>query len=337
MAARNYRRQLLMLYEEDAGFEKGPAEKPAGFLKLEVRGSVGLLTSLVQNLKDIKDEGLVYKGFIGASEGPAFIDTGTIPVDGRGRGESSWRFDPENVGGTGYGIDSFDVFGVMSCKPANRGPGIACPLAGHTGKPREDWKELLRESFEEELHMPEPGEKVAQPSAPEPQQPPEALREGEPLQAPGALREGEPLQAPALREGEPEQPPGVLREGEPEHGTRQARPEPTKHSGLERVIGEALDFYPGVQPFERPEPGCRWWRINSYGYLFGIKYNQNSGIRYYIYGIPGVYNTQAHMQMEAYGFLKWHPLKGESHIPGERGYWLAYVDAKTGVLADPVT
>ena len=122
-AARNYRRQLLMLYQEDAGFGKEPGIKPAGFLKLEIKGGAGLLSSLVQNLRDIKDEGMVYKGFIGASEGAVFIGTGTIPVDGRGRGESAWRFDPDNVGGTGYNIDRFDSFGVMA----------PCPMAGHWG------------------------------------------------------------------------------------------------------------------------------------------------------------------------------------------------------------
>ncbi|HZX46286.1 MAG TPA: hypothetical protein VFF83_03370, partial [Clostridia bacterium] len=142
-AARNYRRQLLMLYQEDAGFGKEPGKKPAGFLKLEVKSGAGLLSSLVQNLRDIKDEGMVYKGFIGASEGPIFIITGTIPVDGRGRGESAWRFDPDNVGGTGYDIDRFDLFGVMALRPGDREPGIVLPLSGHIGKPRKDWRELL--------------------------------------------------------------------------------------------------------------------------------------------------------------------------------------------------
>lgn len=339
-AARNYRRQLLMLYEEDAGFGKEPGKKPAGFLKLEVKGGAGLLTSLVQNLRDIKDQGMVYKGFIGASEGPTFIVTGTIPVDGRGRGESSWRFDPDNVGGTGYDIDSFDVFGVMALRPDDRAPGIVLPLSGHTGKPRKDWKELLRKSLaggaaEKEREVPEAvkephGSAAAAEEAVDAKQP-----AGHPETAEAVHRHGPMDMAAKPGTLKPQQVPEALAESEPDPGLQQTGPEAAKHSGLERIIEEALSFYPCVQPFEQPKQDCRWWRINSYNYLFGVKYRPNGGIGYYIYGIPGIYHTQTQMQMEAYGFFKWRPLKGEGHIPGGSGYWLAYVDAKTGALANP--
>ena len=339
-AARNYRRQLLMLYQEDAGFGKEPGIKPAGFLKLEIKGGAGLLSSLVQNLRDIKDEGMVYKGFIGASEGAVFIVTGTIPVDGRGRGESAWRFDPDNVGGTGYNIDRFDLFGVMALRPDGRSPGIFLPLSGHTGIPRKGWKELLCKSLSGDT-----AEKV--------QKTPEAVKEPKISAAeaeeavdskqPAGHREmAEEVHKPkpkdmAAKPGtlKPKQAPEAPGEGEPGPGLQQIGPEAAKHSGLERIIEEALSFCPRVQPFEQPEQDCRWWRINSYDYLFGVKYRRNGGIGYYIYGIPGIYHTQAQMQMEAYGFSKWRPLKGEGRIPGDSGYWLAYVDAKTGALANP--
>lgn len=339
-AARNYRRQLLMLYQEDAGFGKDPGKKPAGFLKLELKGGAGLLSSLVQNLRDIKDEGMVYKGFIGASEGPAFIVTGTIPVDGRGRGESAWRFDADNVGGTGYDIDSFDVFGVMALRPDDRAPGIVLPLSGHTGKPRKDWKELLRKSLEGDAA--EKAQKTPE-TEKKPQRSATAAEEAVDAKQPAGHPEtAEAVHIPvpkdmAAKPGtlKPKQAPEALGEGEPVPGLQQTGPEAAKHSGLERIIEEALSLYPCVQPFEQPEQDCRWWRINSYDYLFGVKYRRNGGIGYYIYGIPGIYHTQAQMQMEAYGFLKWRPLKGESRIPGDCGYWLAYVDAKTGALANP--
>ena len=38
--------------------------------------------------------------------------------------------------------------------------------------------------------------------------------------------------------------------------------------------------------------------------------------------------------MEAYGFSNGAPLREEPH-PRDSGYWLAYVDAKTGALANP--
>lgn len=339
-ASRNYRRQLLMLYQEDAGFGSEPGKKPAGFLKLEIKGGAGLLTSLVQNLRDIKDEGMVYKGFIGASEGPVFVVTGTIPVDGRGRGESAWRFDPDNVGGTGYDIDRFDVFGVMALRPDGRPLGIVLPLSGHIGKPKRDWKELLRkclagDAAENSQKTPEPV-KEAQENAAAAKKTVDAKQPAghpETAEVVHKLKHEDMTAKPCTLESR--QAAEVLGESETSPGLQQIGPEAAKHSGLERIIEEALSLYPRVQPFEQPERDCRWWRINSYNYLFGVKYRRNGGIGYYIYGIPGIYHTQAQMQMEAYGFLGWRPLKGEGRTPGDSGYWLAYVDAKTGVLANP--
>lgn len=319
-AARNYRRQLFMLYSEDKGFGKAPGKEPTGFLKLEVKGSAGQLTYVVQNLRDIKDEGLFYKGFIGVSSDASFVVTGTIPVSGGGRGESAWRFDPENVGGTGHGIDSFDVFGVIVLKPGDREHRIVCPLAGHTGKISNDWKGFLRRSME--------GTANVSGAAPGRNEMREAV---ETCQKDAGTVEAVKAMSPT---GKSE---AAKAEKPPEPGMQKTKPEYGVHSGFERFIEEALKLYPGVQPFEQPDQGSRWWRINSFGYLFGVRYDEDGSIRYYAYGIPGVYQTQAQMQMEAYGFYKWRPLKGEGHIPGERGYWLAYVDAKTGVLANPAT
>ncbi len=339
-AARNYRRQLLMLYQEDAGFGSEPGKKPAGFLKLEIKGGMGLLTSLVQNLRDIKDEGMVYKGFIGASEGPVFVVTGTIPVDGRGRGESAWRFDPDNVGGTGYDIDRFDVFGVMALRPGDRSLGIVLPLSGHIGKPKRDWKELLRKSLAgdadgttRENREPDKTPEKDAPAAADAKAAERPAGHPETAEVVHKLKHEDMTAKPGTLESR--QAAEVLGESETSPGLQQIGPEALKHSGLERIIEEALSLYPRVQPFEQPERDCRWWRINSYNYLFGVKYRRNGGIGYYIYGIPGIYHTQAQMQMEAYGFLGWRPLKGEGRTPGDSGYWLAYVDAKTGVLANP--
>lgn len=287
-AARNYRRQLYMLYQEDPGFGADDDKKPEGFLKFEVKGSTGMLTSLVQNLKDLREEGLVYKGFIGSTDGSLFVSTGTIPVDGRGRGESRWRFDPEDIAGTGYGINKFNVFGVMVF--GNGEEEMVCPLAGHTGNLIKDWKRLL-------------GKKGA--------------KAGKSTEAEAVAQ----ISTKTL-----EQQGNMAKKTKPGHH---------RHSGSESFIEEMLKFCPGIQPFCQSDPNCRWWRINSYNYLFGIMFDDSGEIRYYIYGIPGVYNTQAHMQMEAYGFCKWHPQRGEGHRPGDCGYWLAFVDSKTGTLANP--
>ena len=284
-----------MLYQGDPGFGTDNGKKPAGFLKLEIKGSTGLLTSLVHNLRDLREEGLVYKGFIGSTGASVLVNIGTIPVDGRGRGESRWRFDPEDVAGTGYGIDSFNVFGVMVF--GNSKKNTVCPLMGHTGKLAQDWKALFNKKGAKDDEYTE-AEAVAQ----------EKTDQWE------TVVTKEPAEAPKGPVEPPEQPP---------IGYAKASPD----------VAEKMQAFP-EEPGQ-PGSNCRWWRINRYNYLFGIMYDDSGAARYYIYGIPGVYNTQAHMQMEAYGFCKWRPQKGEGNRSGDCGYWLAFVDSRTGVLANP--
>jgi hypothetical protein len=144
VSRRNYRRQSIMLREQDGGFGIQAGRKPAGYIKLEVKGKRGLLTCFVQGLKYYQDGEYIYKGFIAkAHDRPMFVDTGTLVIDNSGKGQMVWRFDAADIEGTGYSIEEFDVFGILVQGEGVSNKGLVCPLIGSTGRLAHGWKEAL--------------------------------------------------------------------------------------------------------------------------------------------------------------------------------------------------
>jgi len=331
VAARDYRRQLLLLNQKDRGFEIDTGRKPTGFARIQTKGGKGLLTFIIQNLRDIKEEGLVYKGFIAAAgREPVFVNTGTIPVDGSGKGEGTWGFEPANVGGTGYSLDKFSLFGIAVYRPEDGKYDSVCLISDGKEKLPEGWKEILNGSV---LKTADKNDGLGAAEEPERElsgETDEALAQRMVEDTVDQAPDKTPDKAPAAVYAELIR---GLTEGSsaPDRNSEQHWIKP----GPGDYIRETLKHYPKVQPFENPVPGCHWWRINSYDYLFGIMYDGDEELKYYAYGIPGTYQTQAQMQMETYGFSQWRSRKGSEHGPGNPGYWLAFVDAKTGVLAGP--
>ena len=63
-------------------------------------------------------------------------------------------------------------------------------------------------------------------------------------------------------------------------------------------------------------------------YLVGLR-RQEGRVRYLMYAIPGLYSPISPMSI--HGLSKWLPLKGGYG----RGYWILFIDAKTGEIAYP--
>lgn len=72
--------------------------------------------------------------------------------------------------------------------------------------------------------------------------------------------------------------------------------------------------------------------MKKYGhYIFGISNNED-GINRFIYGIPGQFTKDEQPYKGANGFKNWsYSSKGE----GEHGYWLCFVNPKTGDITEP--
>lgn len=105
--------------------------------------------------------------------------------------------------------------------------------------------------------------------------------------------------------------------------------------GLQEYMSHMLGSFPKVDPFEVPLENCVWWKINTFDYIFGIMDDRARKLIYYAYGVPGINDSQIKKQMEIYGFYSWRPAKREEKRQGDYGYWLAFVDARTGILVNP--
>lgn len=129
-----------------------------------------------------------------------------------------------------------------------------------------------------------------------------------------------------------------------------------------------LRFFPYVKPFNVEFQGYEWWRIESDGvsvhrgflpfynyllnmyhtyphidgittceqlieryehYLFGM-YKVEGEIKYYLYGVPGSFSIYEHPYRGATGFNTWYPSKDGL------GYWLLYINPRTGKVLYPL-
>jgi len=73
--------------------------------------------------------------------------------------------------------------------------------------------------------------------------------------------------------------------------------------------------------------------MRKYGhYVFGI-YKENDDIAKFIYGVPGEFTKEEQPYKGITGFKNWS--YGSKENKKENGYWLAFVNPKTGEITDP--
>ena len=73
--------------------------------------------------------------------------------------------------------------------------------------------------------------------------------------------------------------------------------------------------------------------MKKYGhYIFGI-YKENDEIVKFIYGIPGEFTKEEQPYKGVTGFKNWS--YADKEAKEEYGYWLAFVNPKTGETTDP--
>jgi hypothetical protein len=389
-SGRNYRRQSIILNEQDGGYNIDIGRKPAGYVRIEVKSGKGVLTSFVQNLKYFEEGDYIYKGFIAKiDEQPVILDTGTIVIDEKGKGERVWKFNPHNVEGTGFGIDKFNLFGVLVQKAGEENRNFICPLAGSTGRFPGRWKDIIqRQYFDERPEDVEDAELEDEGAGLEDKKGVEvdertqtgvdrcvqqgtAAPDGQVGTIEGTVKEvdsGEKDEEDFEEKSEGRKTGGVKTDKVSEKEVELSKTETAEDKaafeiekseeresgekyneiyknrygydawvnyGLEEYMEDMLKCYPKVEPFDQPVRDCTWWRINTYNYLFGIMYDNNNRVKYYVYGIPGVYDMQIEKSMGMCGFYNWRPAKEDEKRQGGYGYWLAFVDARTGMIGTP--
>lgn len=150
--------------------------------------------------------------------------------------------------------------------------------------------------------------------------------------------------------------------------------EPGKHSyknEYEKNLYSLLSTFNKVSPLAHDINSIRWWRVDydensiykgflpyfnqiistyypyplsnhvttcqllmkKHGYyLFGI-YEENGKIEKFVYGVPGKFTRDEQPYRGVTGFKNWSYKKND--LDGNYGYWLAFIDANTGAIAEP--
>ncbi|AOT70271.1 hypothetical protein [Geosporobacter ferrireducens] len=147
MDYKRYRRYFIILDREDSGFDNKPGKSPKGYTKIEIKNGKGVLSHFVQNLKYDEKAPYIYRGYLVGIAGnhPIYADTGSIVIDQQGKGELTWRFDPENVDGKGNSIDAFKIIAIVGEKLGTSSETVTAPLVGYVDKKKAPWKNAFIE------------------------------------------------------------------------------------------------------------------------------------------------------------------------------------------------
>lgn len=138
------KRSIIMFNNEDTGYgEKG---NPAGYVRIETRGSKGEIRMFIQNLKPGKNKYYYEIYLISCRQDikqPIYI--GTVK-DKENSSELKWNFNTLNIKNTGYGIQQFDFICVLVRYINESIEKAICPLIAYINKSH-NWRKRLNALF----------------------------------------------------------------------------------------------------------------------------------------------------------------------------------------------
>ncbi|WP_129599022.1 hypothetical protein [Anaerophilus nitritogenes] len=144
MDRKKFRRYFIILGHEDKGFENKEGKLPKGYTKIETRNGKGVLSHYIENMKYFEDAKYMYKGYLIGTKDNIYVENGTFIIDQYGKGEVTWKFDPENMDGKGHSIEDFNVIAIMA-KPREHGKEGSTPLVGFIDKKKVAFKHVMEE------------------------------------------------------------------------------------------------------------------------------------------------------------------------------------------------
>ncbi|NMB34569.1 MAG: hypothetical protein GX992_10180 [Clostridium sp.] len=350
-----YKRIFLIFDREDSGYSDGG--ELSGYVRLEVRDGKGKLFCQVLNLKE--DARIGYKLYIVKTDETGLVPlfVGNIPVTG-GKGELNWNFDAENVGGTSFSIEDFNVAAVLAENKDSSIGGIFCPLAAYNGA-KVEWRREMAKSIKDRHRSQQPK--------------PEAIVEqnskSESIKKVTAGNEETPEATKIGREDERKDEdetdntiPVDLRDDESKKEeyqdiTRKSIGDEYDIAGLPNCFDK---HFKRCNPFVGGRKDYAWWQVSGPVQLNNILYQANikapllfnqrvlaahfkhrhliagfyedreRELLYLVCGIPGVYGED---KKPVEGVCRWAQAEGSIPEYGAFGYWLVYIDPKTsGVL-----
>jgi hypothetical protein len=324
-----YRRTYVMFQEEDKGCAFDENKELSGYLKIETRGNKGRITASFQNLNpeftyNIK----AFKDY----DMPAVVDFGAIRIDSKGRGGAEWTFDADNIQNTGTKLEELSVMFVE----ADIGKEKLIPLSSILDKRRFNWKTLYKKlqikndnnineqkelSFEEVEEVKDLKDEVEENNFNE-------------------ETETQFIVTDKIQYGSTEVENNVNESKGFEIGDEGGNNGYIKY--LREYVNNIINYLDEVHPFEKDFKGYRWWRVNtSYRdgnydhYLVGFANDDRGKLKYIIYGMPGFFTLSDQPFNGMTGFVYWKPIKENMRGSHDEGYWLLYIDAKTGQIVVP--
>ncbi len=139
-----YWRTVLIFDCEDKSI--GEKNEPSGYIKIEINGSRGKFSAILQNLKDTNDK-LRYKlNALKYDESKNFsIELGDIEIKDN-KGQLEQAFNPNNINNTGYSINDFNIFAVTVKDQYQNTSNVIAPLVTYRNK-KFNWEDVRQKCF----------------------------------------------------------------------------------------------------------------------------------------------------------------------------------------------
>lgn len=336
-------REYVLLEERDENYRRS-IEKAAGFVKIEDKGQSTEIVCRIQGVRS--GSNLTYGLYLihGKDTNAGPLKVGDIHITGE-RGEATCRF-AEN--GIKQGIEDFQAFAVIVEETDDEG-GIraACPLAGFK-KGVHDAEGKISRLLEQLKGDSSVSESPEVKNGMEPES-----REGVPEYGfNGAAEHGVSENAENM---------GYSCDQCARYQVMTEDTEQTKSCDegidvIENLKGSFSKYFQEYEPFERRNDLYKWWKAASLAHLNNILYANNIrtvllhspivmmshykyryvivGIyrsrkqnEYIVCGIPSTYGVDR----RPFGELsRWIPVRYKRPTPGDFGYWVVYIDPRTG-------
>lgn len=328
-----------------------------GHAKLEIRASKARLSLSIEGAQENKDA--IYKLYIVSNESNNFkqVELGRVDIDKKGRGKLELGFNANSVAQSNLNIDNFNILLLKREDHLTKQSEII--LGGYIHKDDDTMSELkskhknkvemtsnAKPRYEESAGKTENIEKI------------NIKKEKDIKEIVDTAKKSKLSETPELKEQKVNQERNYSDTRKEDSPKQNSSTNTNKHYN-DQIASYTLDIlkiFKRVNPFKIEFEDYKWWQIDceevsshrgflpyySYilnsnnqnkankhdHYLFGI-IEKEEKITHYVYAIPGKYQRKDHPHGGKTGFVTWLEDKTGS------GYWLSYIDARTGNVVRP--
>ncbi len=331
MSYKKYSKRLIHLEEQNREF--AAKEAPIkGYLRIETGNNKGAVRCYVENLKFFQKGTYLYKLVLFGEKNGAIISAilGTLNCNAQGKGESYFRFLPNDVDGNGNEYNDFETAIIVAASAVDKQESLHPVMKGELVIGSNSGEERKQEKKENKLN--------------------EVWEEKKQSDHKGIF----PEENKDLETEDNKEFPGINQQKSYNHFYNKFILHACNH------ICQTAEKYQDIEPFIKDQteaawkkmpisinlpliaPGAHYFSGRYKHYIFGAKERRNQeGIDYY-FGIPGRNIPEEQPDGGESGFVFWQPIKGSEENKGNHskenlqiyGYWILKVDGITGNIID---